>query len=194
MADSSGCWPRLNWRKMPCVRWPRENSEPSRQAPRRRHVHYHVEHVKTVGVQGRWANPLHLPTTASSADPCRPGRRHAGLAAFLCHQAPLPRVPDAPGRRCATTNAVRSTRRRFTDSGGKKTCRCAYAAPVSEPECPRSRRSRPTPGRGMGDRLPVRLHHRRQGEPSTARRSRSPRDRRTHPVLAAEHGGTVNHR
>ena len=49
----------------------RENSEPSCQAPRRRHAHDHVEHVGTVGVQGGWAGPLHLPTPAGGADPGR---------------------------------------------------------------------------------------------------------------------------
>jgi len=52
------------------VRWPRENSEPSCQALRRRHAHDYVEHVGTVGVQGRWAGSLHLPTPPDGADPC----------------------------------------------------------------------------------------------------------------------------
>ena len=30
-AGSNGCWPRLSWKKTPCARWPRENSEPGRQ-------------------------------------------------------------------------------------------------------------------------------------------------------------------
>jgi hypothetical protein len=48
----------------------KENSEPSCQAPRRGHAHRDVEHVGAVGVQGRWASPLHLPPSADRADPC----------------------------------------------------------------------------------------------------------------------------
>ena len=66
-ARLSGCWPRPSWRRTRCGRWPRENSEPGCQAPRRGHAQRHVEDVGTVGVQGRWADPLHLPTPA-----CRP--------------------------------------------------------------------------------------------------------------------------
>ena len=73
---------------MRCARWPRENSEPSRQAARRRHVHDHVEHVGTVGVQGGWARPLYLSAPAGRADAGRPGRGIAGLAALLRLQAP----------------------------------------------------------------------------------------------------------
>ena len=51
----------------------------------------------------------------------------------------------APGRRCATTSAVRSTRRRSTGCGARKACRCGCTVRVSGPGCPRSRRSRPTP-------------------------------------------------
>jgi putative transposase len=80
------------------------NSEPSCQAPRRGHAHHHVEHVGTVGVQGRWAGALHLPPLAPSADACRPGSRHEGLATLVCHQTPLPRVPGVRGRRCAATS------------------------------------------------------------------------------------------
>ena len=39
-----------------------------REVPSGRHAHYHIECVGTVGVQGGWAGPLHLATTASSAD------------------------------------------------------------------------------------------------------------------------------
>jgi transposase-like protein len=53
-----------------CGRWPRENSEPGCQAPRRGHAQGHVEHVGAVGVQGRWAGSLHLPTPPRRADPC----------------------------------------------------------------------------------------------------------------------------
>ena len=49
-----------------------ENSEPSRQAPRRGHAHHHVERVGPVGVQGRWAGPLHLPPPPHGADPADP--------------------------------------------------------------------------------------------------------------------------
>ena len=51
-------------------RWPRENSEPSCQAPRRGHAQEDTEHVGAVGVQGRWAGPLHLPKPADGADSC----------------------------------------------------------------------------------------------------------------------------
>src|ERR1700733_6910835 len=47
---SSDCWPRPNWKKTPCARWPRENSEPGRQA---RHA---VDMLKEVrGVSERLA-------------------------------------------------------------------------------------------------------------------------------------------
>ena len=74
-----------------------ENSEPSCQAPRRGHAQGHVEHVGTVGVQGGWAGPLDLSTAAGGADACRSGCRNAGLAAFLCHQVPVPWVPACLG-------------------------------------------------------------------------------------------------
>ena len=41
---------------------------------------------------------------------------------------------------------------------------------------------------GVGDRLPVRLHHRRQGDQDRVD------DRRTHPRVAAASGGTLDHR
>src|SRR3984885_6262359 len=46
----------------------RENFRPSRQAPRRRHAQEWAEPVGTVGVQGRWAGPLYLSTSASVAE------------------------------------------------------------------------------------------------------------------------------
>lgn len=48
----------------------KENSEPGCQAPRRGHAQGDIEHVGAVGVQGRWAGPLHLPPLAFGADPC----------------------------------------------------------------------------------------------------------------------------
>lgn len=45
-----------------------ENSEPSRPAPRHGHAQGRPEHVGTVGVQGRWAGPLHLPKPSCSTD------------------------------------------------------------------------------------------------------------------------------
>lgn len=44
-------------------------SEPSCQAPRRGHAQRHVEQVGAVGVQGRWAGPLHLPPASPRAEP-----------------------------------------------------------------------------------------------------------------------------
>src|SRR6476620_8283749 len=83
--------------KTPCGRSRRENSEPSCQAPRRRHAHDHVEHVGTVGVQSGWAGPLHVSTPAGGADPGRSRRRNAGLAARLRQQTPVPWVPARLG-------------------------------------------------------------------------------------------------
>jgi HTH-like domain len=40
-------------------------------------------------VQGRWAGPLHLPPPPAGADPGRSRRRNEGLAARVCHQAPV---------------------------------------------------------------------------------------------------------
>jgi putative transposase len=57
------------WKRTPCGRSRRENSEPSCQAPRRRYACVHQGHVTTVGVQGRWAGPLHLPSASRRADP-----------------------------------------------------------------------------------------------------------------------------
>jgi hypothetical protein len=60
-----------SWSRTPCGRSRRENSEPSCQAPRRRHAHHHAGHVGTAGMQSCWAGPLHLPTSAVVADPRR---------------------------------------------------------------------------------------------------------------------------
>jgi transposase-like protein len=79
-AASSGCWQRQSWRKTRCGRSRRENSEPSRQAPRRGHAQRHAGHVGTVGVQGGWAGPFHLPAPTSGAVSCRSG---ADLRAWL---------------------------------------------------------------------------------------------------------------
>src|SRR4029077_9875657 len=79
-------WPRLSWKRTPCGRWPRENSEPGCQAPRRGHAQGHIEHVGAVGVQGRWAGPLHSPPPPCRAAPCRSRCGDAGLAALLRHQ------------------------------------------------------------------------------------------------------------
>jgi putative transposase len=84
--------------KTHCARWPRENSEPSCQAPRRGHAHHHVEHVGTIGVQGGWAGPLHLPTPAGRADPSDPDaemRAWLHLAAVLNSSTPDPVRPSA---------------------------------------------------------------------------------------------------
>jgi hypothetical protein len=54
----------------PCGRSRRENSEPSRQAPRCGHAQDNVGHVGTVGVQGGWAGSFHLPAHAHLADCC----------------------------------------------------------------------------------------------------------------------------
>jgi putative transposase len=62
------CWPRLSWSKRRCGRSRRENSEPSCQASRHRHAHHHVGYVGAVGVQSRWAGPLHLPSPLSGGD------------------------------------------------------------------------------------------------------------------------------
>jgi HTH-like domain len=54
------------------VRWPRENSEPSRQALRRRHAHDCVEHVGTVGVKAvglARSTYRRLPMAQTPADP-----------------------------------------------------------------------------------------------------------------------------
>jgi transposase-like protein len=67
---SSGCWLRPSRRKTLCVRWPRENSEPGCQASRRRRAQGHVAHVGAVGMQGRWAGSLHLPTPPGCTDSC----------------------------------------------------------------------------------------------------------------------------
>ena len=75
----------------------KENSEPSCQAPRRRHADHQFEHVGTVGVQGGWAGPFYLPAPATGADPCRSRRRDAGLAARLRGQTSLPWVPACLG-------------------------------------------------------------------------------------------------
>ena len=83
--------------KTRCARWPRENSEPGRQAPRRRHAQDLCEHVGTVGVQSGWAGPLDLPTPALGADPGRSRRRMTGLAARLRHQTPVSWVPARLG-------------------------------------------------------------------------------------------------
>ena len=80
-----------------CARWPRENSEPGRQAPRRRHAQGHVEHVGTVGVQGGWACPFHVPASAAGGHPGRSGCAVTGLAALLRHHTSLPRVPACLG-------------------------------------------------------------------------------------------------
>ena len=71
---SSGCWPRPSCRRTHCGRWPRENSKPGRQAPRRGHAQADVEHVRTVGVQSGWAGSFHLPAHPDRGDAARPGR------------------------------------------------------------------------------------------------------------------------
>jgi len=73
------------------------NSEPGCQAPRRGHAHHHVEHVGTVGVQGRWAGPFHVSALATVRNAGRPGCAIASLAAFLRHQTPVPWVPAGLG-------------------------------------------------------------------------------------------------
>ena len=94
--------------------------------------------VATVGVRGRWAHTLDLPTPTSSTDTRRYRCRDGGLVALLCHQARAT-GSGGPGRRCTTTSAVRSTRRRSTGSGARRNCRCGRTA-HARGECPPSHR------------------------------------------------------
>ncbi|WP_442943853.1 hypothetical protein [Nocardia sp. NBC_00508] len=52
----------------------RGNSEPRRQAPRRRHIQSRVEHVGTFGVQGGWGRSVHLSAYLAGAYRGRSGR------------------------------------------------------------------------------------------------------------------------
>lgn len=67
--------------------------------------------------------PLHPQPSPTVADPSRSGRRNEGLATRLRRKTPLPWGSGVPGRRSATTSAVRSTRIRSTDCGARKGCR-----------------------------------------------------------------------
>ena len=105
------------------------NSEPSCQAPRRGHAQGHVGHVRAVGVQSSWACPFHLPPPPASADAVRSGCRDEGLAARLRDQTSPVMDSVAPGQGCATTSAVRSTRRRSTACGAKRVHRSKVVSP-----------------------------------------------------------------
>ena len=121
-------------------------------------------------MQGGWAGPLHLPTAA-------PGRRHRPIPTPTCGSGCVPTPPNtramgsgAPGRRCATTSAVRSTRRRCTGCGARRGCRCGSTARVNGPGCPRCPQVElPTPRRWCGRWISS------STPPLTARRSRSHR-------------------
>lgn len=67
------------------MRWPRENSEPSSQAPRSRDADLHVEYLGTIGMQSCWARPINVSADSRSARSTRSRRRLAGLASPLRH-------------------------------------------------------------------------------------------------------------
>ena len=80
-------------------------------------------------MQGRWAGPLHLPPAAR-------WRRPRPIRTPRCGPGCAPTPPNTramgsgvPGRRCATTSAVRSTRRRSTGCGARRACRCRVHSP-----------------------------------------------------------------
>ena len=83
---------------------------------------------------------------APPIDGCR-WRRHPPIPTWICGPGCAPTPPNTratgsgvPGRRCATTSAVRSTRRRCTGCGARRGCRCGCTARASGPGCPRCRR------------------------------------------------------
>jgi len=88
--SGSGPFPSAGWFHSPL-----ENSEPSCQAPRRRHAQRCLEHVGTVGLHSSWAGSLHLPQPPARSDSGRSGCRDEGLVACLRRQTPLPWVPRA---------------------------------------------------------------------------------------------------
>ena len=62
-----------------------------------------------------------LPQAQTPADP--DAEMRAWLRSYAT-KTPVPWVPACVGERCATTSAVRSTRRRSTGCGARKACRC----------------------------------------------------------------------
>ena len=178
---SNGCWPRPNWKRMRCARWPRKNSEPSCQAPCCGHAHRPrgmSERLacKAVGLArstyrrlpSRGPRPIPMPRSGwlrsyATEHPCHGFRR--AWAALRYDE-----------RREVNKKKVH---RLWREEGLQ--VRCIVRA--SGRGCRRSRRSRPTPGSGVGDRFPVRLHHRWQGDQDRLD------DRRTHPRAADASGG-----
>ena len=87
----------------------RENSEPGRQAPRRRHAQGDVEHVRTVSMQSGWA--VLVPPIDGFLRP-----RHPPIPTSMCGPGCVPTPPNTramgsgvPGRRYATMRVERST-------------------------------------------------------------------------------------
>ena len=138
-------------------------------------------------MQGGRAPPLDLSTAAPGPDP---GRSRRCLRAWLrAYAIKHPATGSgALGRRCASTSVVRSTRRRCTACGVRKGCRCGCTARATGWGVldPADRRRRPESG--VGDRFPVRLHDRWQGDQDRVD------DRRAHPRLAAALGRAFDHR
>ncbi len=141
-------------------------------------------------MQGGWARPLHLPARCRSAQ--TPADPDADLRAWL--RAYATKHPCHGFRRAWAALRLRrapcrSTRRRSTGCGARRACSVRVHSPrkragvSSIPQV-----SADAPEGGVGDRFPVRLHHRRQGHQDRVD------DRRTHPRIAAASGGALDHR
>ena len=74
-----------------------ENSEPSRQAPRRRRAREHHESVETTGVQSCWACPLHVRTNTDRRNTRGPRRSPEGRVADVRRLASAVRLPSRLG-------------------------------------------------------------------------------------------------